>query len=339
MKKSLIALAVFASTGAALAQSSVSVYGRVDSSFGVEKNQITGLSQTKIFDGSDAGLTSSRWGLKGSEDLGSGMTAEFKLENRFKVDTGAQDGVQFKGEAFVALGGRFGKVKLGRTYTALDDVRALANSNNVWDSAFTPTGKVYGSGGDYAGRGDNQVRYESPSLSGFSAIVSYGLGENKDATSATNLTSLALMYKAGALSLGVGYSDEEAKATANAPVTSNQYTALSGAYDFGMASLSAGYNTRKASANGTNDKDNEYSLGVTVPVGAVSFSIGYANGSTKAAGVKTAKASGFGLGVMYTLSKRTKLYAGFRDYSIKNAQTGVKTTDSRLYAAGIRHDF
>ena len=335
MKKSLIALAVLAASGAAVAQSSVTIYGRVDASFGTEKTN--GLSQTKLFDGGDAGLTSSRWGLRGTEDLGGGLTAEFKLENRFKIDAGTIDGVQFKGDSFVGLGGSFGKVKLGRSTVAYDDVRSISLSSNVFDSAFTPVGKVYGSSGDYASRGDNQIRYESPNLSGFSAIVSYGFGENKGATDAADLTSLGVFYKSGPLSVGVGFSEEEAKANANAAVTSNKFTGLSASYNFGVASVSGGYNTRKASAG---DKDNEYTIGVNVPVDAFSFSVGYANSETKdVGGAKTVKASGFGLGVTYAMSKRTKLYAGFRDYGIKNAVTGTKTTDSRLYAMGVRHDF
>lgn len=337
MKKSLIALAVLAVSGAAVAQSSVTIYGRVDASFGSEKNQLTGLSQTKVFDGSDAGLTSSRWGLRGTEDLGGGLTAEFKLENRFKVDTGAIDGVQFKGDAFVGLGGGFGKVKLGRSAVAYDDVRAVSVSSNVFDAKFSAVGKVFGSGiADFTGTGDNQIRYESPNFSGFSAIVSYGFGENKDATASADLTSVGLFYKAGPLSLALGHSDEEAK-TANAPVTSTKHTGLAAAYNFGVASLSGGYNTVKASAG---NKDAEYSIGVTVPIDAFAFSVGYANSESKnAAGAKTAKASGFALGATYAMSKRTKLYAGFRDYSITNVTTGVKSTDMRLYSMGVRHDF
>ena len=109
MKKSLIALAVLAASGAAMAQSSVTLYGRVDASIGSTKDTVSGVSTTKLFNGSDVGLTGSRWGMKGSEDLGGGLMANFVLENRFNVDDGTTAG-QFLGDAYVGLSGGFGAV-------------------------------------------------------------------------------------------------------------------------------------------------------------------------------------------------------------------------------------
>jgi predicted porin len=67
-------------------------------------------------------------------------------------------------------------------------------------------------------------------------------------------------------------------------------------------------------------------------------SAGYANSKTKIAGNTTAKASGFALGATYSLSKRTRIYAGLRDFTVKNG-SDVKTKDNTLYAMGVRHDF
>ncbi len=103
MKKSLIALAVLAASSAAMAQSSVTLYGRIDTSVGSLKD--TGSSAvsksaiTKMFQGGDAGLTTSRWGLRGVEDLGGGLKASFKLENRFNSDVGTSQDPFFKGAA------------------------------------------------------------------------------------------------------------------------------------------------------------------------------------------------------------------------------------------------
>jgi predicted porin len=74
-------------------------------------------------------------------------------------------------------------------------------------------------------------------------------------------------------------------------------------------------------------------------MGAVSVSLGYANGKTETnAGAKVNSYSGLGLGATYTLSKRTKLYAGYKDEKTKSA-ANVKTAGTRLYAVGVRHDF
>lgn len=327
MKKSLIALAVLAASGAAMAQSSVTLYGRVDASIGSEKvTAAGGTSTTKMFNGSAGGLTGSRWGLKGTEDLGGGLKAFFQLENRFNVDDGTVGtaGSQFAGDSHLGLAGNFGTVYLGRTYTAYDSVAAGAVSSSVFDSAFTPTGGVYGVGvANYAGRGANQVKYVSPSFSGFGFAASHALDE--DNTVKTDISSVALSYSAGALKVGLGFQDEGAK----------EYTALTGSYNFGVASVSAGY---QMADQGTVE-DDEFSVGVNVPVGAFNFSAGYARSKSENAGAANGKGSGFGLGVTYSLSKRTTLYAGYKDVKVKDA-AGVKTADSkRLYAAGIRHDF
>src|SRR5690554_2252199 len=83
MKKSLIALAVLASAGGALAQSSVTLYGRIDTSVGSEK--IDGVNTSEMFSGR---LSTSRIGLRGSEDLGGGLKANFNLEGTLNSDDG-----------------------------------------------------------------------------------------------------------------------------------------------------------------------------------------------------------------------------------------------------------
>lgn len=365
MKKSLIALAVLAATGAAMAQSSVTVYGRVDASVGNEKTTTRNadgsiaseLSMAKQFNGSDAGLTGSRWGLMGTEDLGGGLKAIFKLENRFSVDTGASADPYFSGDAYVGLSGSFGAVKLGRTYSVLDDVRAVAVSQNVFDSAFTPTSNVYrvnrtgtgtSSSNDYSSKSANMIRYESPVFGGFSFGLNYAMDEKvTDADITKNgmgNTALMVRYKRGPLDVALGYAKEDMYSSPASDVNDRKYTALSASYDFGVVRVSGGVNRRSGdtqvanSATLTGGKDSEYTLGLTVPMGAFAFSGGYASSKVKEAGATVAKASGFGLGMTYSLSKRTRLYAGYRDYATKDA-AGVKRSENRLYAAGIRHDF
>jgi predicted porin len=85
-------------------------------------------------------------------------------------------------------------------------------------------------------------------------------------------------------------------------------------------------------------EDTEYTVGVNVPFGAFAVSAGYASSKTEVANATTGKASGFGLGATYALSKRTKAYAGYRAVEVKNA-AGTKTKDETLYAVGLRHDF
>lgn len=320
MKKSLIALAVLAASSAAMAQSSVTLFGRVDASVGATKDTVTGVSITKLFNGSDAGLTGSRWGMKGTEDLGGGLAANFVLENRFMVDDGTAAG-QFLGDAYVGLSGGFGALTAGRTYSVFDSAKAVSVASNVFDSSFTAA-LVPG----YEVRGANQIKYMTPNFSGFSAGVSVALKETA-AAGTENTNSLGLFYAAGPLKAALGFQTRAI----------GDNTALSADYNFGVASVSAGYSTFDANVG---DDASGVTVGVTVPVGAaMKVSAGFATGKTETqAGAAVTDLRSVGLGATYSLSKRTTLYVGFNDKKTENA-AGLKTAGTRLYAAGVRHDF
>ncbi len=330
MNKSLIALAAFAalaSSGAAFAQSTVTIYGRIDNSIGAQKD-LGKSTQSKMFYGGTGGLTTPRLGFRGTEDLGGGLKVNFQFEQRIDTTNGAEEAPTFKGAALVGLSGGFGTVRAGRMTTQLDDVRALSYANNVFDSAFSPADNgVFKSGGDYSKRHNSQIRYELPAMSGVYGGVSYAFEQT--AGKGDKMAGFMVGYKAGPLNVALGYQDEKTK---------SKYTGVAGSYDFGVASISGGFNTRKGSTTALG-KDDEFTAGINVPVGAaVNVSLGYASSKTKVNGATTGKSDGFGLGATYTLSKRTKLYVGYRTHNIKNA-AGVKTTDTAIYAVGVRHDF
>lgn len=339
MKKSLIALAVLAASGAAMAQSTVTLYGIADVWVGSQKDTGATNTQRQTLMGS-GGYNGNRFGLRGSEDLGGGLKANFVLEQGFNIDDGtAASTRQFHRAAWVGVSGGFGEVRFGRQLTAYDTLRAA--TNNSFDSAFATTGTVWGSGvADYANRVDNQIQYISPTVSGFTGAVTLGLGENKTATeSATDVTAFHLRYAAGPLLVGIAYQNEETRST-TAPFTNTpdrSYTLVAGSYNFGVATVTAGFNRAKQSGTG---RDNEYQLGVNVPLsGASSIALGYSRASLKnAAGADNGKASGISLTGFYDLSKRTRLYAGINDTTTKNA-AGATTRETSLVAVGLRHSF
>jgi predicted porin len=342
MKKTLVALAALASMSA-FAQSSVTLYGRVDAGLYTNKTITAGggtanptrISQTGIDNGSNVGLTGSRWGLRGTEDLGGGLKAGFKLENRFNIDNGAftQAGpLLFGGEAFLSLSGGFGTVKVGRIFTAFDDLRAIAVSKNNFDAAWTPVGDSYSAGlGNYQGRGDNAIKFESANFGGVSGALMHAFGENKTAAAgAGSQTSAHIKYVNGPLAVGFGFQNEKA----NSLAVATKHNAISAAYDLGVVALSGGINNTKNGAT----KDTDYSVGVTLPLGAAAISAGFASSKSKAGGLTAAKGSGFGVSATYSLSKRTTLYTGIKSTNVKNA-AGNKTLDNDLFSLGVRHDF
>lgn len=367
MKKSLIALAVLAASGAAMAQSSVTIYGIADAYVGVDTTKKTSAAngETKINQGvvNGSGLSSSRWGLKGSEDLGGGLSAVFTLESGFDISTGtlanttgqkdaaASGSTLFGRTASVGLKGNFGEARLGRQYTAYDDIRSAFN--NVYDSnTFATTSAVWASPSiaGYSNRVNNAVSYRSPEFSGFSGAVVYGFGEDKTtAHSAANSVSLNVKYANGPLAVAYAYQREKEEvgstlfsATSAAPATianSRKYNLFAASYDFGVAKLTGAYNQAKDDQT----KDKQYQIGVSVPFGAAALAAGYAHSKSEGlAAVQGNKSTGFSLLGTYGLSKRTTLYAGYINTKVETPNVAATVTNESkrdLFAAGLRHTF
>jgi predicted porin len=382
MKKTLIALAALAATaGVAHAQSSVTLYGVVDAMIGQENVKVqssttnTSVSNSKV-DGS--GLSSSRWGLRGSEDLGGGLAAVFTLEGGFGIDSGAlanaggsstanSASVLFGRIASVGLKGNFGEVRLGRQYTAYDSLRGA--TNNTYDSnTFATTGTIWGVGlQDYSNRSNNAIRYDSPVFSGFSGSVMYGFGEDKTATlSASSSTSAHIKYANGPLLVGYAYQAEKSNGSATAAtmfsgasglgstvissaannvgvsstiVTTRKYNLLGATYDFGVAKLVGSYNTAKGlNTLGFDAKDKEYQIGVSVPFGAASVAAGYSRAKSDFNNTSR-KGTGYSLLGTYDLSKRTTLYTGYISHKGEPNNDSTRTDKKTLFAAGVRHTF
>ncbi len=319
MKKSLIALAVLAASGASFAQSTATVYGIADLWIG--SNDTGATSTTTIGSG---GVNGSRWGLKGSEDLGGGLKANFKLEQFFDLDTGKTANAGFDSYAYVGFSGGFGEVKLGLVGTAYDDLSNGAMA--VFNSALSAHKKTWKSTGySYPGNG---ILYVSPDMGGLTAEVSYNLGENVIG----NTSSIAVAYEGGPVYAAFAYQTEKATPSA----TAKNFTQLNGAYDLGVAKLQAALG--KVSQNGA-ATTNEYQLGVTAPVSTVlTVSANYASSKDGAfGGAAEVKRSGYGLGAAYTLSKRTFLYGGYRTET--QEQSGAADVDTSLFAVGVQHRF
>ena len=337
MKKCLIALAVLAASGASFAQSSVTVYGLADVFFGSVKTDDgkgTSLNQTKL---DSNGVSGSRWGVKGSEDLGGGLKANFLLEQGFNVDSGsATAGQAFSRQSYVGFSGGFGEVKLGKVWTAYDDVSG--SSDAVFDSKLSPMNWVFESI-NYQANPGSTLYYASPTFSGFGGAVSYSLGENKTPTSdASAITAINLTYAQGPLAVQFGYQVEDIANTVALP-NDKKFTRLGASYDFGVAKLLANYGkvTNVGNANGRDATD--YQFGVDFPVSsALTLSGSYAKSDDdNSAGVYQQSRKGWGIAAAYNLSKRTFLYGGYNSNSF--SQHGASDSKLDILAVGVQHKF
>ncbi len=343
MKKSLIALAVLSASGLAMAQSSVTLYGVVDTGPTYIKGDKNVYGLTNY-----GGTTNSRLGLRGTEDLGGGLKAIFNLEGGIGTDTGsgkaAGGGFDFKRTSYVGLEGGFGTVRFGRELTA--SYLAISRYDPFGDTGIGAT-QFWGSG--YQVRTENAITYYTPNIAGFKAGINYGMGEQTQSRDNRYLGA-GLTYDNGPLSLGLGYD----KANGNRGVTpaAEDLTTwqLGGSYDLGVAKLAAAYkNTKYKDGLGNSDKLKSYMLGVTAPVGAGKIKASYSHYKISDS---SEKANEFALGYVYDLSKRTAVYGTYAYLKNKNGATfglnaGNLATSAGLTASGkqqglqvgIRHAF
>jgi predicted porin len=324
MKKTLVALSVLAVSSAAMAQSTVSLYGIADIFVGKTKDSSAEMGS--------GGVSGSRLGVKGSEDLGGGLTASFNFEQAIDLTNGStRSGLTdplvetspmvpktFSRQANLGLSGGFGTVKLGRSFNAMDDVFGISNSG--FDSILAANAIWLN---QYNGSADAQLYYATPAFAGFTAAVSTQLKGN---TAGKELTAFNLAYASGPIAVALGYEKDEANGD-------QKGTLLNGSYDLGMAKLLASYYTTDNTGGVAGAEVNSYQIGADVPLSsALVLSVGYASSKPK----DGQSDSGFGVAASYSLSKRTSIYGGVRAESRKSANGKA---DGDFYALGVRHAF
>lgn len=211
MKKSLLALAVFgAFAGAAHAQSSVTIYGIIDTAVAYEnKVQTTGTATGSRFAVNSGTLQGSRLGFKGAEDLGGGLNAVFALEAGFSSDTGALTNANggsptlFRRKSYVGFSSNTaGTVLVGRQTDWNDTISAY--------TSVTDFGGVTGAVGHNLDRlegtrTNNSISYTTAPMNGFTGQALYGFGENAGSTTSGQAFSFGGQYLNGPLALGATY--------------------------------------------------------------------------------------------------------------------------------------
>jgi predicted porin len=203
MKKSLLALAVTSAFAApAFAQNSVTLYGIIDAGITYTNNSAGhGLwqAQSGIVQGS-------RWGLKGSEDLGGGTKAIFQLENGFNVFNGrlGQGSREFGRQAYVGLtNDTYGTLTLGRQYDSIVDMVQATTFNGQWGALFSHPSDIDNT--DNGFRVNNAVKYVTPKWNGLQAEGMYAFGGVAGNFRQNSTLSTGLSYSAGPLYLGAAY--------------------------------------------------------------------------------------------------------------------------------------
>ena len=200
-----LALAGCALSGQVYAQSSVTLYGVIDAGVGYIHNSQTssGNQGTQVKFG--GALMGSRWGLRGVEALGSGLSAIVQLESGYNPGTGAlgQGGRMFGRSAVVGLGSPYGTIKLGRQLDPVTDLVQPLTEDNFFSGTFATPGDVDNYDNDL--RVSNAIKYISPVMSGVQVEALYGIGGIAGSSGAGQTYSAAVSYTNGPLGAAAGY--------------------------------------------------------------------------------------------------------------------------------------
>jgi len=339
MKKNMVALAVTAAFALpAFAQSSITLYGVIDEGI----NYTSNAGDKSAYQLESGYAQGSRWGLKGSEDLGSGLKAIFDLENGFDVNSGGlQEGGRIFGrQAFVGLtAANYGTLTLGRQYDSVVDYLAPTTANGNW-GGYLLSHPYDNDNTDNSFRVNNTVKYMSPSFAGLQFGGTYSFS-NETGFANNRTYSLGGQYTNGGLLVGAAYLDannpglttDGSTATDDANFISERLRIFGGGinYTFGAATVGFAYSNTNVGQPSASDTS-VYVGAITPPNGgtltALKFQNFEVNGKYQftpaffvgvqyvytaatmdaTSGNENPKYHTFGLMADYNLSKRTDFY-------------------------------
>jgi len=304
MKKSLLALAVLAASGVAMAQSSVTLYGVADASLA----KVTGAS-AKLSTNDRMNNGNSRFGMKGVEDLGGGLKASFNFEAAVNMGNGATDANTFQRAAYVALDGSFGQIYAGRRLSPM--FYSIANYELTGTANYSAEANMFGFGATT--RDNSFIAYTTPSISGFKATVGTTLKGNQTGTNGAE-TELTATYNQGPIALGMGYAQQAQTGS----LGTKKYGHFGGAYNFGDFTLAASYQDPSGAKKG-------FTVGGTMMFGPTSLTLDIARDTGS-----VVKSTDYILELKQPLSKRTFAYAAVHRMGLISS-TGT--------SVGLRHNF
>ena len=352
MKKSLIAVAVAAALPTiALAQTNVTMYGIADAGIGMQDRGGDAKSAIVV----SSGLQStSRFGIRGTEDLGGGLKAVFNFEAGMRVDDGTAAGLNFTRRSVVGFQGGFGTISLGRDYTpgftaaGATDVMGYGLYGNYL--GYTVVGALNRHGSVFHGietRASNAVHYMSPNMGGLTVRAMWSVGERTAAPSrGGDIMGVSAVYAGGPLTVQGYY--QQLKGINGTSTTNNNQFGIGAGYNFGAFRLTASYAV--ADPSGDNNKHSGISVGAGVKLGAGEV-LAQVIQQKVATGGTEPKSTTIGVAYVHPLSRRTNVYATYgqtRNNSTGNfALRGADETiapnavgnDPKAFSVGVRHTF
>jgi len=366
MKKLLIASAALAMVaGTAQAQSTVEVYGLLDIGYSSESKVAQSATPTTDVTGINigAGLSSSRLGFRGTEDLGGGLKAGFVYELGVTAENSTT--AHSTRQALVSLSSTsLGSLNMGRGNTlgknTNDGFTAFGGGGSFEQGSVTleiTRGEEVAAASTAAknikaavDRVSNQATYTSPSFGGVT-LTAQLVSKNSDSdatngeaslgagtTAGPRGTAFQLAYAGNGFTVGYTRTDFETETEAATPATTETKIDQFGAtYTMGNLKAFGLYNNAKykASATAAEDQNKGFDIGATYTMGKTTFLASIGDGEIKTAAGATTDVTGYQAQVRYALSKRTTAYALYGKTEFKNATIG----ESDVSMIGVRHSF
>jgi predicted porin len=323
----------------AAAQTNVTLYGILDAAI---SSQDTGGPEGRNTVVNSGNQSSSRFGFRGTEDLGNGLKAMFNLEAGTAIDTGAGDSALFGRRAVVGLEGDFGSLTLGREYSP---IAAIAGATDAFGQGFYGSNLSAFTSNRLTRRLANSVNYKSPSWNGLKVLAAYAAGEVTTAnTPSGDLKGVGLEYTLSGLYLGAAYHEINRVAAGK-----DKESAIGAAYKFDrLGGFEIKANWMEADREGTAAKYKQANLGGSMPFGPHRV---YANLQQQKQGA--ARGNSWALGYTYSLSKRTNLYASYASldnngssvFGLSSSSVTIAPAaanlgaDPSVFSLGLRHTF
>ncbi len=323
--KKLTTLAVAAALVAPMsAMADTTIYGLIDNA--VTSGDNSTVSNDDALDVRQGNGTS-RFGVKGSEDLGNGLKAIFQYEWATATSEGEFGGTTagfLNRLGYVGLAGSFGKVTVGRQW-------------NPYYFGVAKTDIMNGPAGGYRQnlnhyRTGNGLGYATPNMNGFSAAIvlamdaDTGAAATSDMEDGVDTLSLNVKYDNGPLSLGLGYRSAEATTA----VDDTDTWGLGAKYNFGNFAVMASYEDQD---NGSSASDvDAVGIGAEAYFGNNTVKVLYTSADTSGG----ADTDAWAIGLQHSFSKRTRVYVEYADL---DADTASGLGDMNEFSVGLRHDF
>jgi len=358
MKKMRIAIAhqvaivaLLCACGTAQAQSSVTLYGAADAALLYTNKSLgeDGGNAGKQFSLVDSGWNSSRFGLRGSDDLGGGVHANFTLESGISVANGGfndSNGNFFGRQAWISLAGNFGEVKAGLQYSPF--LYAVEEADPRGFSDFGSGAIIYVDNVLATGLfNSNAVSYTTPELAGFTGQAMLALGGTPGDFQAGRQYSIRLKYEHGGLEINAALYDGNSGGTASTPVPSTIEfigRTLGASYHFGPVTAKASFTNYKVAGSFNSDVFTGGLLYAVTPAFILNGGVWFTSDRNQTSNNSVLGA----IGAQYYLSKATAVYAqaavvhnnGQMDtgLAINGALYGVEGTTVGANV-GLRHFF